>query len=93
MQTIIVTNLFTKLIASSLLRFAIMSLNTGINVAEITPPMTTSNSVVGIVEAVRNASDSIPAPKNAVRSESRAKPKTLLKSVAATMNTAVVSIF
>ena len=58
-----VTNLFTNASASSVPFFERISLNTGMNVADITPPITTSNSVVGIVEAVRNASDSIPAPK------------------------------
>ena len=42
----------------------------------------TSNNVVGIVDAVKNASDSKPEPKYAVKSESLTSPSTFDKSVA-----------
>ena len=75
-QTISVTNLLTNFIASSLPFFDIISLKTGINAADITPPIMTSNNVVGIVDAVKNASDSKPEPKYAVKSESLTSPST-----------------
>ena len=81
-QTISVTNLLTNFIASSLPFFDIISLKTGINAADITPPIMTSNNVVGIVDAVKNASDSKPEPKYAVKSESLTSPSTFDKSVA-----------
>jgi len=92
-QTISVTNLLTNFIASSLPLFDIISLKTGINAADITPPIMTSNNVVGIVDAVKNASDSKPEPKYAVKSESLTSPSTFDKSVAIAIKPAVRSIF
>ena len=53
----------------------------------------TSNNVVGIVDAVKNASDSKPEPKYAVKSESLTSPSTFDKSVAIAIKPAVRSIF
>ena len=93
MSIIIVMNLFAKPVAFSRSFFVRISLKIGIKLAEITPPITISKSVVGSFDAAINASASMPIPKFAPISESRTSPSAFDMNVANAINPAVRSIF
>ena len=90
---IIVINLFAKVSAFFLPSFVNISLNIGIKLADITPPITISKSVVGSFDAAINASASMPMPKYEPIKESRTSPNAFETNVANAIKLAVRSIF